>query len=245
MFINQVNATINYIEYNTQFSKSTPIWIVFGSINHNQNVIEKMYLELPKIERNTHFGLDDILKNRMYIFSRHLLYTELSKLLSIPIDEIVIEKNKNGKPFISNSNIHFSLSHTVNDCALIFSHSPVGIDLEGSKSSKKHLNIAKRFFCETEYNHLKHLDESKLNESFLNIWTTKEALVKCFGDTMFNSMKNIDTINNTWMKNHFEIEHVYCASLNLPNDFLLSFCSTNHFETVELKKIEIADIGSH
>ena len=81
-----------------------------------------------------------------------------------------------GKPFLINlPDLHFSLSHTGSEVALVFSRSPVGFDMEKSDRRTDFLALAKRFFTAAE------LADMDSGSSFLELWTAKEAILKLEG----------------------------------------------------------------
>ena len=87
-----------------------------------------------------------------------------------------VQTHPGGKPFLINlPDLHFSLSHTGSEVALVFSRSPVGFDMEKSDRRTDFLALAKRFFTAAE---LAGMDSGS---SFLELWTAKEAILKLEG----------------------------------------------------------------
>ena len=89
--------------------------------------------------------------------------------------------NEFGKPI--SDNFYFNVSHSDYLVALIVDSSPIGIDVERIRAIdsklKKYISNDK----EKEYIH----DD----ESFFEIWTNKEALVKCVGTGIKTKPNNI------------------------------------------------------
>ena len=107
-----------------------------------------------------------------------LVLAELVKRLNVDLPALILGRRDSGKPCFINSKIEFSLSHSHGYAAAIISdESRVGIDLEAATlPQEKAEKLAKRFFSDSE------LDEfATIPESFLNIWTKKEALAKMQG----------------------------------------------------------------
>ena len=87
-----------------------------------------------------------------------------------------VQTHPGGKPFLINlPDLHFSLSHTGSEVALVFSRSPVGFDMEKSDRRTDFLALAKRFFTAAE------LADMDSGSSFLELWTAKEAILKLEG----------------------------------------------------------------
>jgi len=92
-------------------------------------------------------------------------------------EEKEIFYNSSGKPYLSDSSFHISISHTKGYVALIINKdNEVAIDIE--KISTRVQNIRQRFVNEEEEKAL-----SKLNEviHLLLYWSTKESLFKLLG----------------------------------------------------------------
>ena len=113
-----------------------------------------------------------------------------------------LEVLENGKPHLVGSDLFFSLSHSEEGVAAVVSGTPVGIDIEKieAKEISIIIGIAKRWFCENEQNYI--FDREFSSESFLYVWTRKEALSKLSGlpfatvsvrDT-FTCEEHIDTV---------------------------------------------------
>jgi phosphopantetheinyl transferase len=92
-----------------------------------------------------------------------------------------VHTHAGGKPFLINlQDLHFSLSHTGSEVAIVFSRSPVGFDIEKSDRCTDFLALAKRFFTAAELAGIvaAGMDSGK---SFLELWTAKEAILKLEG----------------------------------------------------------------
>jgi len=92
-----------------------------------------------------------------------------------------VDRQPGGKPFLINiPELHFSLSHTGREVALVFSRSPVGFDMEKSGRQTDFLTLAKRFFTATEVAAIVAAGNDA-GPCFLELWTAKEAILKLEG----------------------------------------------------------------
>ena len=101
---------------------------------------------------------------------------------------------KNKKPYLKNHpEVHFNLSHSGNRVMCAVSANPIGCDVE--LIEKIDLNVAKRFFSETEYDYLsgKNTEEEK-TVSFYRIWTLKESYVKALGEGLSIPLNAFDIV---------------------------------------------------
>lgn len=112
-----------------------------------------------------------------------LVLSELLGRAGIKRSELIFNRSTNGKPCLVNSEIEFSLSHSNGyAAAAICDSSRVGIDIEATEiSEEKAKKLAKRFFSEGE-----NKEFETTSESFLKIWTKKEAYAKMHGISLSN-----------------------------------------------------------
>ena len=125
-----------------------------------------------------------------------LVRTILCDNLNKNTDEIKIYTDENGKPYV-NENIHFNLSHSDKYVVAVVSDKTVGIDIEKIKSVKS--NMLDYFCSEKDKKYI--LGEEKSTgenipdyalERFFEVWTFKEAYLKCTGEGISKKAAVID-----------------------------------------------------
>ena len=100
-------------------------------------------------------------------------------------NNIVINKTKNGKPFLLNNNNYISVAHTNNKTIIVASKRPIGIDMELIRDYDKSL--------------LKYLNLPLMsNKRFFKEWTRREAYIKR------NDLRLSDIINIDYKDNKFK-----------------------------------------
>ena len=157
-----------------------------------KNISElKKYKEQKRIIKKNKLNIINKIKNKknkqQTILGEILLIEGLKKFYNIDYQNIDITYNKNGKPYILNSNIYYNISHSNDYVVCIFSNKEIGIDIE--KIIKPNDNIIKNILTEEEQNY------SKTNLNFFEIFTLKEAYIKCLGNKIFD-FKNIELVFN-------------------------------------------------
>ena len=90
-----------------------------------------------------------------------------------------IELNKNGKPSITGVP-DYSISHSENTWAIIFSDAPCGLDIQYNRKTKLE-KIAAKFYQEDEQESVNRLGVGE----FFRIWSRREALIKAVGGSVF------------------------------------------------------------
>lgn len=119
-------------------------------------------------------------------------------------------KDEHGKPFLIDSNIQFSISHSKNLIAIaILEHKKIGIDIE--YCSDKVERVKHKFLCDQELNNISSLTE------LTQFWCIKEATYK------LNGKKNISFKNEILVKpENDNTGLVYIQDTLIANYLLLS-----------------------
>ena len=136
------------------------------------------------------------------LLSRLLVLSELTRRTGIPQNKISFEFGKHGKPYIKNSSLQFSLSHTKRAICAAFSAisgnggkpdassageiGEIGIDIE-RRDRRVDPAIYDRTLAENE----KPLVHS--SEDFIRCWVQKEAFVKRTGFGIVSDLRGINT----------------------------------------------------
>ena len=89
-----------------------------------------------------------------------------------------IAQTKQGKPYFSNSTLHFSISHTKNHAFCCLSEKNVGIDAEETDRIVSPA-LANKVLSETEKT--RYAAASDKNAALLRLWVLKEAYAKLLG----------------------------------------------------------------
>lgn len=127
------------------------------------------------------------------LLSRLLMVSEISARTGIPQKKIVFEFGSHGKPYIKNSHLQFSLSHTNGAICMAFSefaenpeNEEIGIDIE-RKDRKVNPIMYKRVLSDDE------LKNVYSDEKFIRCWVQKEAFLKRLGIGISRDLRGIST----------------------------------------------------
>lgn len=101
-------------------------------------------------------------------------YTE-----SLP-EKINIIQDSYGKPTCE-KNLYFNISHSEEQLLLGFSNSKIGVDIERNDPTVDIESIAGNHFSEIEFQKMMSYTGDERVESFFEIWTKKESLIKGIG----------------------------------------------------------------
>lgn len=112
----------------------------------------------------------------------NLLYQVMS---DIGISNPIVSFSETGKPYLSNYDLYFSISHSCDLCAVAIADCAIGVDIEVAKD-----------------NYSSHLIERSLNDEelaafdgdFTRIWSRKEAVSKMTGSGLVGFPNTINTL---------------------------------------------------
>ena len=124
------------------------------------------------------------------VWAELLVRSIIAKKISRTVEEIQIERDEKGKPYVIDSSLKISLAHSKNWAACSVGESPNGIDVEEDFADA--LAIAENFFQPHEYRQLCKLDGRARTEKFLSLWTTKESFAKFTGRGIDENFAVID-----------------------------------------------------
>lgn len=109
------------------------------------------------------------------LLSRLLMLSELEKRTKIPRKKLAFTLGAYGKPYLKNSNVYFSMSHTEGAIVAAFCDGEeIGADVE-RKKRRVNERMYPRVLSDEEQKSV------KSSEDFLRLWVQKEAFLKRLG----------------------------------------------------------------
>lgn len=163
-------------------------------------------------------------KRIQWLSSRHLLH-----LLTNEEKRLVTSKDNFGKPYLLDSNLHVSLSHSENLVAAIISDFPTGIDVQVKVD--KLYRIRNRFLSEKEINEM--IDKDDLEQLHI-YWGAKECMFKAYGKGKVDFKKHlyVESIGDHKMIaakfNKPDFEMKYFLKYEIVADFVLVYIIEEH-----------------
>ena len=126
-----------------------------------------------------------------YLASRTILNLVLKCLLEKEIDDLIVKRDKNNKPYLENTiGLKFNISHTEGLVLLAFFKREVGVDVEKINYKFEFKDILENCFTKDE---IINIDNNII--SFYRYWTAKEAYLKCDGIGLIRNLKEIEIIS--------------------------------------------------
>ncbi|MDJ0598035.1 MAG: 4'-phosphopantetheinyl transferase superfamily protein [Crocosphaera sp.] len=134
---------------------------------------------------------------KRFTIARSSLRHILSFYLSIPPQKIEFNYNAYGKPYllekINKIHLQFNVSHSENIAiyAITCYHS-IGVDVEYIRPMSEADSLAKRFFCQKEFEQISKLSSEEKNGEFFKFWTAKEAYLKAIGKGLTGGLETVE-----------------------------------------------------
>lgn len=126
-----------------------------------------------------------------YLVLRAILNLSLKGLLEKGINDLIVKRDKNNKPYLENTiGLKFNISHTEGLVLLAFFKREVGVDVEKINYKFEFKDILENCFTRDE---IINIDNNII--SFYRYWTAKEAYLKCDGIGLIRNLKEIEIIS--------------------------------------------------
>ena len=125
---------------------------------------------------------------RTFVGARARLRQLLAAYLPTSLGPLDLRRGVNGKPRLTgrlaDCGLHFNTSHSQARAIFAFSRSQVGVDIEALRPLPSALRLAERFFTPSEIAEVAKQRARGQPDTFLKIWTRKEAFVKAVGGSI-------------------------------------------------------------
>ncbi|HEX5611275.1 MAG TPA: 4'-phosphopantetheinyl transferase superfamily protein [Burkholderiales bacterium] len=148
-----------------------------------------------EVERANRFLVEK--ERNRFIVARATLRRLLAERLGVSPRAVRLARGTHGKPALawplSESGLHFNVSHSQNLAAYAFSHGrEIGIDVEAVRPMPDAEDVARRFFSRNERTAFFSLDPVDRCLAFFHCWTRKEAFIKAIGDGLSHPLSAFD-----------------------------------------------------
>ncbi len=176
--------------------KEVHIWnFELNDISNENKQALKGLLSKDELERASKFHFD--IDRERFICGSGILRLFISLYTNIAPVEIFYEHNNFGKPELlrrqNKSKLYFNMSHSQNLLCIGYQrNNQIGVDIEVIKPIKDYLDVANKFFSNSEIVQLNSFPEEKALEAFYTCWTGKEALIKLSGEGLSYPLKEFD-----------------------------------------------------
>ena len=157
-------------------------WFKFD-INDLNDLLYEKYFNLMGKERQEYVNSFKTESDRKRTVAGEMLIK-----VALCDDTLSILRDEHGKPYIKDSKLYISISHSADFAVCAIDEKPIGIDIEQIRNIN--LKTAEKFCNEKE---LMYINECDSISRFFEIWTVKESAYKMLGGGIKN-FKEIDTL---------------------------------------------------
>ena len=172
---------------------------------------------------------------RLFLISRVLVKTVLADKLGISPHEVNLLLHPNGKPFVEGSKaVYFNLTHSADVIILaVTEEREIGVDIEQVDREFEWMRVDS-VLAPIEIEWIKEnelTDPFSVYQRFFQIWTLKEAYIKCTGEGMSRHLKKL---NFHVLPEHIQFldstndaqktEEYYFESYIYDSNFIFSIC---------------------
>lgn len=189
---------------------------------------------------------------RLFLISRVLTKSVLADKLGISPHEVNIQLRSNGKPFVQGSKaVYFNLTHSADVIILaVTEEGEIGVDIEEVDHEFEWMRVDSVLdLSEIEWIKENELtDPFSVYQRFFQIWTLKEAYIKCTGEGMSRHLKKLnfhvlpehiqflDLTSNTQ-----KTEEYYFESYIYDSNFMFSICLKQRYsqEKIDLNCFQL------
>ncbi len=174
--------------------------------------LNECFKKLDKNEKQLILKKKNSAARNISLAARVLLMHGLTEHFGINYPQI--KRTANGKPYLADNKVYFSISHTRDTVAVAFSQYPVGVDAEYVREYNE--GVCRKMFSVSEREFVNG-DDTK----FTKLWTMKEAAVKATGQGVA-SIKDysFDIKNETIISN---LENAY-FTVEQQDGLIISVC---------------------
>ncbi len=184
----------------------------------------KSLLQVHEIEKINRYQQENDRNQR--IISKAVLRILLGRYTGINPKEIRFQADQHNKPFIENPffKLSFNVSHSGNWILIAVADVSVGIDAERMDTSFTYQNMLPLSFSPQEISFIAH--SAFPYQSFYELWTRKESLLKATGEGLVNDLTLIPALNGVhpnptaitgsaenWQINSFYVDENHAASI--------------------------------
>lgn len=159
----------------------------------------------------------------------------LADRTGMPIKNITFTCDQLGKPYWSESEYQFNISHSGKWVVCSIGKAVNGVDVEIDQDID--MAIAKEYFLPSEYNYLLLMPAEKRNVELLKLWTIKESYLKYTGEGLSGGLASVNCLS--LLQSNGPI-----AAINflLPDKTVIGICSLQGFLPCEVKQVMVDNI---
>jgi 4'-phosphopantetheinyl transferase len=162
------------------------LWFVWPDSITDDGLLREYRCLLSEEERGNEARFAFARDRHLYLVSRALVRTVLSRYTNIPARELTFARNRYGRPELclppSYAPLRFNLTHTHGLAACVVAvDMQIGVDVEDAARRVSPMSLAARCLAPAEIEDLRSLADPDRGRRFFEYWTLKESYIKARG----------------------------------------------------------------
>jgi 4'-phosphopantetheinyl transferase len=179
------------LELDLPETENLHLWSVTACPDHDSAIALSLLLSPDEQARAQRYIVSKA--RSQFVETRGRLRLLLGSYLQRDPASLAFVYSENGKPALATHSggdlLQFNVSHSQDRILYAISSSqPLGVDIEGFNPLISYLDIAQRICTPQELAVFDLLPPVEKPQAFFKIWTRKEALVKLFGDRLYEKL---------------------------------------------------------
>lgn len=168
------------------------VWRVHRNVYNDLKNYSKYFLSEDEQNRAQRFRFRK--DHDLFVIGRYITKMMLAYYTGSTPESVKIMPDSFGKPTCK-MNLFFNISHADDQLLLGFSNSEIGVDIERVDPAVDIDRIGERHFSEMELEKLWNCTRDERTETFFEIWTQKESLIKGIGKGLSIPLQDFNVIN--------------------------------------------------
>lgn len=176
----------DFIEQLQDISNHTRVVLIdLSKVSHSQALSFESHLDV--FERGRFKKIANKEKRHSFVVCRFVTKLLISEFFHVDPSTLHFQYTERGKPYMTTPGIEFNISHSGNFALIGVSHHQIGVDIEKINPNRNFKMLAETVLSEGERRWV-FVDGNQVNpheeviQRFYQLWTLKEARLKCDGD---------------------------------------------------------------
>ncbi len=164
--------------------------VLVGEVN--ELYVESYFSQLNEQEKNRAKSFTRDIDRATYVTCRSQLKKALGSILEVSPQRIEITEGVNGKPYLENAKVHFSVTHSEGVFMIACTQlGELGIDMEWKTKRVEFGKLEDLLLSDYELTVFNNIPNEEKKNAFLRYWTRKESFFKAVGTGLSAPLKEL------------------------------------------------------
>ncbi|MFA5075288.1 MAG: 4'-phosphopantetheinyl transferase superfamily protein [Candidatus Babeliales bacterium] len=195
------------------------LWFVnLENIGTSEVVVAQSVLDDAEFKRMKNFY--HLTHQNEFAICRFAAKKIIGDILGVFPEDVTFFYTKKGKPYLKDAGVEFNISHSKKNALIGISKHKIGVDIEFINRDEDILKTMDYFLSQDEKNWIL---ESNVWNRFYQIWTLKEARLKCDGEGItISSFPNLIRNENA----EWQYPGYHMTSYSINDNYICAICTS-------------------